>query len=246
MSHDLPNDAGGHCALVVSGLQARVGHFMLGPVSFSLRTGDHLVLMGASGCGKTTLLRCLLGLVPGYHGEIWIDSNRADLLPARKRRMGYVPQFSYLFPHMTVASNVSFGLRYTGLPPARQRELFDRAVELTGISALLGRYPHTLSGGEARRVALARAIAIAPPILLLDEPLSMLDTNSRNNLLRSLLAIRNEYRTATLHVTHHVEEAAAIATRILLMADGKLTGDLSGTASGRQHHAYDKLEMGKQ
>ena len=209
-------------ALVVRELCATRGAFQLGPISLTLQRGDHLVLMGPSGCGKTTLLKTLAGLLPSNAGEIHIGGQRMDGVPSQQRRVGYVPQHSLLFPHLTVADNVRFGLRYADFSAAQRRERFAQAVAQTDVGGLLGRYPATLSGGEARRVALARALAVGPAVLLLDEPLSMLDADARAALLAALRDIARERRVAVMHVTHYSEEAAAVATRIVAMQAGRL------------------------
>lgn len=221
MSDHGTNDSAAE-ALVARNLRVVLGDFRLGPISMILRHGDYLVLMGPSGCGKTTLLKALAGLLPPDAGEIHIAGRRVDGLPSRHRRVGYVPQHSLLFPHITVADNVRFGLRYADIPAAWRQERFVRAVELTGVADLLTRYPATLSGGEARRVALARALAIDPAVLLLDEPLSMLDSDARGELIETLRGIRQGARVVALHVTHQTEEARAIATRLATMQAGQL------------------------
>jgi ABC-type Fe3+/spermidine/putrescine transport system ATPase subunit len=200
-----------------------VGQFRLGPLSLTLDCGDYLAILGPTGCGKTTLLKTIAGILRPATGEIHIGGRRVDDLPAHRRRLRYVPQHSLLFPHRKVADNVRFGLRYAPGDKGRQRTRFERAVELTGVAALLDRYPATLSGGEARRVALARALAVEPAVLLLDEPLSMLDPEARQSLLETLCSIRHEARTVTLHVTHHAEEAQPVASACATMLAGRIT-----------------------
>jgi ABC-type Fe3+/spermidine/putrescine transport system ATPase subunit len=224
--------------LVVRGLRVSLGEFRLGPISLSLRRGDYLVLMGPSGCGKTTLLKAIAGLLPPEGGEIHIGGRQVDRLPSRRRGVGYVPQHSLLFPHMSVADNVGFGLRYASAPAARRQERFTRAVELAGVGGLLKRYPATLSGGEARRVALARALAVAPAVLLLDEPLSMLDAGARIELQETLRAIRQQAPMAAVHVTHQADEAQAVANCRASMNAGQIViaspaGDIAATPPGR-------------
>jgi ABC-type Fe3+/spermidine/putrescine transport system ATPase subunit len=199
-----------------------LGQFRLGPISLALAPGDYLAIMGPGGCGKTTLLRTIAGILRPAAGEMWIGARRIDGLPPHRRKIGYVPQHSLLFPHLTVAGNVRFGLRYANASKAGRRDRFTRAVELARINGLLDRLPATLSGGEARRVALARALALDPPVLLLDEPLSMLDPEARQSLLDTLQDIRRQAGTVTLHVTHHAEEVQAVASHWAAMLGGRI------------------------
>jgi putative spermidine/putrescine transport system ATP-binding protein len=199
-----------------------LGEFRLGPISLTLQRGDYLAIMGPSGCGKTTLLKTIAGILRPEAGEIYIGGRRVDDLPSCRRSIGYVPQHSLLFPHQTVANNVRFGLRYTACSSGERQSRLARAVELTGVAGLLNRFPTTLSGGEARRVALARALAVTPTVLLLDEPLSMLASEARQALLETLRGIRRETHTVTLHVTHNAEEAEAVASACAVMLDGRI------------------------
>jgi ABC-type Fe3+/spermidine/putrescine transport system ATPase subunit len=209
-------------ALQLRDVRIALGEFCLGPISLALDGGDYLAIMGPGGCGKTTLLRTIAGILRPAAGEIHIGGRRVDDLPSYRRGVGYVPQQSLLFPHRTVAGNVRFGLRYADTSTAQRNARFARAVELTGVTGLLDRFPATLSGGEARRVALARALAVAPAVLLLDEPLSMLDPEARQSLVATLCGIRRETRTVTLHVTHHAEEAQPLASACAMMLAGRI------------------------
>ena len=180
--------------------------------------------MGPSGAGKTSLLEAIAGLrratgriaVPG---ETLLDSAAGVDLPAEKRRIGYVPQDSLLFPHLTVEDNVRFGLAKNGPTAAR---LFDEVVGILEIGDLLPRYPATLSGGERQRVALARALATRPRLLLLDEPLAALDVALRGRILPYLLRVRDEMRIPFLYVTHNAGEALLLARAVLLLREGRV------------------------
>ena len=216
------NDHLGGEALRLQDVSITLGEFGLGPISLSLACGDYLAIMGTGGSGKTTLLRTIAGILRPAAGEIHIGGRRVDDLPSYRRGVGYVPQHSLLFPHRTVADNVRFGLRYAAGSQAERKARFAQAVELTGVTGLLDRFPATLSGGEARRVALARALAVTPAVLLLDEPLSMLDPEARQSLVATLGGIRRETRTVTLHVTHHAEEAQPVASACALMRAGRI------------------------
>jgi len=208
--------------LQIADLAVHVGRFALGPLTLELQRGDYFVLMGPSGCGKTTLLKTLAGFHRPGAGAIVIGGEAVTALAPQRRGVGYVPQTSSLFPHLTVAQNVAFGLRFAPLPAAERRRRIDRMVALTGIEALLERRPTTLSGGEGRRVALARSLAVNPRVLLLDEPLSMLDTNARAELLATLRRIHDETQTVTIHVTHHAEEAWARQGSCGVMRAGRI------------------------
>jgi len=209
-------------ALRLCNVTTVLGAFRLGPVSLTLAGGDYLAVLGPGGCGKTTLLKTIAGILRPVAGEIHINGRRADRVPSHRRGVGYVPQHSLLFPHMTVAGNVRFGLRYARGATAQREERFARAVELTGTAGLLGRYPATLSGGESRRVALARALAVSPAALLLDEPLSMLDPEARCSLLETLRNISRQTGVVTLHVTHHLDEVRAVAGQCAVMRAGRI------------------------
>jgi iron(III) transport system ATP-binding protein len=189
-------------------------------VSLVLQSGEILGLLGPSGCGKTTLLRLIAGFEPPQSGEIWlggelIASGRSMVAPER-RDMGMVFQDYALFPHLTVLENVLFGLRGRGTAVARE------ALQLVGLEAYAGRYPHELSGGQQQRVALARAIAPAPKMILLDEPLSNLDIQVRLHLRQEIRSILKQAGTSAIFVTHDQEEALCICDRVGVMNQGHL------------------------
>ncbi len=210
--------------LKIEGLELALGEFTLGELSLDLADGDYLALMGPSGCGKTTLLKTIAGICVPDRGRILLDGMDVTALPPQRRRVGWVPQDSDLFPHLDAAGNIAFGLRYSGLDRAAQRERLAKLAGLLGLEGLLGRFPATLSGGEARRVALARALAVSPRILLLDEPLGMLDLPARRALLDALRRVHEELGTSAIHVTHEQDEARALgeATRGAVMRAGRI------------------------
>jgi putative spermidine/putrescine transport system ATP-binding protein len=184
-----------------------------------IEPGELIALLGPSGCGKTTALRILAGLEDADSGRVLVGGRDITGLPANRRDMGMVFQAYSLFPHLTALENVQFGLKL------RRRSGGDRAaamLDLVGISAHAGRYPHQLSGGQQQRVALARALAIEPQVLLLDEPLSALDAKVRVQLRDEIRRIQTEVGTTTLFVTHDQEEALAIADRVGVMRSGRL------------------------
>ncbi|HEY6930848.1 MAG TPA: molybdenum ABC transporter ATP-binding protein [Thermoanaerobaculia bacterium] len=186
--------------------------------------GQAVAILGPSGSGKTSLLESLAGLRRGARGRIAIDdqvlldSRRDVCLPPEERRLGYVPQDSLLFPHLTVAQNVRFGSRAVG----GGEKLFDEAVAILEVEPLLPRYPATLSGGERQRVAIARAIATRPRLLLLDEPLAAVDVAHRDRILPYLLRVRSGMRIPFLYVTHNFGEAEALASEAILLRAGKI------------------------
>ncbi|HSF06395.1 MAG TPA: ABC transporter ATP-binding protein [Methylomirabilota bacterium] len=191
-------------------------------LSLDVRPGELVSLVGGSGCGKTTTLRLIAGFERPDAGEIWFDDRLVNDVPPRRRGVGIVFQSYALFPTLTVAENIAFGLRIARWPQARIRARVDEMVELTKLTGLEGRYAHQLSGGQQQRVALARALARQPEVLLLDEPLSALDAKIRLRLRGELRKIQLDLGITAIHVTHDQEEALSIADRIAVMRDGRI------------------------
>ncbi len=208
--------------LELRNLTVRLNGFALQGISLSLMRGDYLVLLGPSGCGKSTLLRTLVGAYAVEPGVLFLEGEDAGALPPHLRRIGYVAQSVDLFPHMDVAANIRFGLAYLPLTAQEKRLQFERIVELLGVRALLGRSPANLSGGEGKRVAMARSLVVSPRALLLDEPLSGIDEFARPEMLRTLRMLHDELGTATVHVTHDRDEARRIGGRCAVMRAGKI------------------------
>ena len=179
--------------------------------------GEFVALLGPSGCGKTTLLRLIAGFEEPDVGELCVDETRVNGVAPERRRVGMVFQDYALFPHLTVASNVGFGLR-RGERSGRVGEL----LALVGLDGLEGRYPHELSGGQQQRVALARALAPAPAVVLLDEPWSNIDPLLRASMRDELAAILRSLGATVLLVTHDREEAFSLADRIAVVRDGRI------------------------
>ncbi|HEX5633717.1 MAG TPA: ATP-binding cassette domain-containing protein, partial [Gemmatimonadales bacterium] len=193
-------------------LASRQGEFTL---EFAARVPPRtvLVVVGESGSGKTTLLRLLAGLATpdrgriAVEGETWFSSEEHVHVPARERAVGYVAQDHALFPHLTASQNVAFGLRSQGVPPHETAERVQAALERLGVAALAERRPRELSGGQQQRVALARALVLEPRLLLLDEPLSALDVQSRRAIRGELRRLLASLPCVTVYVTHQPAEA---------------------------------------
>jgi ABC-type sugar transport system ATPase subunit len=201
-------------------LAVRQGKFALAGVSFSVLAGEYAVLMGKSGCGKTTLLEAIAGLRSVESGSIRLAGREVTRLRPAERRLGYVPQDGALFDTMTVRDNLGFALEVRG---KSQVDLAKRVDELAGwleVGHLLERRPRNLSGGEKQRIALGRALASRPPVLLLDEPLSSLDDDTRDHLIGVLNRLRQSREVTVLHVTHNRSEAERVADRVLRIEDG--------------------------
>ncbi len=188
--------------------------------SLSIPKGAFVSLLGPSGCGKTTVLRMLAGLEHPTAGSITIDGKVVTGLKANQRQIGMVFQAYALFPNLTVAQNVAFGLRVAGQPRAEIDKRVAEMLELIGLPDLGARYPFQLSGGQQQRVALARAIAPRPRVLLLDEPLSALDAKIRVSLRSEIRAIQRELGITTVFVTHDQEEALSISDQVVVMYKG--------------------------
>ncbi len=208
--------------ITVEQLGLTQGAFRLAGVDFSVPTGSYAVLMGATGSGKTTLLEAIAGLRSLQSGRILLDGRDVTHLTPAARSLGYVPQDNTLFRTRTVFRNLSFALELRRTPYA---EIDRRVHEMAGwlrIETLLGRYPAGLSGGEAQRVALGRALIFKPSLLLLDEPLSSLDDDTRGQLVEILQALRTRRDVTVLHITHNRSEADSLADARLHLNAGKV------------------------
>jgi putative spermidine/putrescine transport system ATP-binding protein len=184
--------------------------------------GEFVALLGPSGCGKTTVLRIVAGIAAADRGDIVFDERRIDGLAPERRNVGLVFQSYALFPHMTVAANVGFGLRMRGVPRAEARSRVERTLELVDLAPMGKRYPRELSGGQQQRVALARALVVEPDVLLLDEPLSNLDAKLREHLREDIRALQRRLGMTAIYVTHDQSEAMALADRVVLMNGGRI------------------------
>ncbi len=188
--------------------------------SLAIADGEFVAFLGPSGCGKTTTLRMIAGFIEPTAGRILIGGDDVTDVPVHRRGTGMVFQRYALFPHMTVAQNISFGLEMKKVAAERRRERIARALELVRMSEFAERYPRQLSGGQQQRVAIARALAIEPKVFLLDEPLSNLDAKLRLEVRDEIRALQRQLGLTTVFVTHDQEEALSIADRIAIMHDG--------------------------
>src|SRR5437763_8787275 len=194
----------------------------LNGIEIALGEGEFLSLLGPSGCGKTTALRLVAGFDRPDQGRIVVDGKDVTRVAPNKRDMGMVFQAYSLFPNMTAAQNVEFGLKIRGKDRADRRKRVDDLLELVGLGHAGTRYPHQLSGGMQQRVALARALAIEPRVLLLDEPLSALDAKVRVQLREEIRRIQLELGITTLYVTHDQEEALSVSDHVAVMYGGRI------------------------
>lgn len=191
-------------------------------VSFGVEEGKMLCLLGPSGCGKTTLLRTIAGFIRPYAGKVLVGNRDFTHVPVHKRGMGLVFQNYALFPHLTVAENIAYGLRMRRLPRTEIKETVDEMLALVGLEGLGDRLPAELSGGQQQRVALARALAIRPEVLLLDEPLSNLDTMLRLRMRDEIRRLQQRFGVTSVFVTHDQSECFAIADEVLVLKDGEI------------------------
>lgn len=209
--------------LEISGLVKRYGEFYaVRDVSLAIADGEFLVLLGPSGCGKTTTLRMVAGFIEPTAGHVKLGGTDVTLLPPWKRNAGMVFQSYALFPHLTVAQNVAFGLEMRKVAKPEIAKRVDEALALVRLGGLGGRLPRQLSGGQQQRVALARALAIRPDVLLLDEPLSNLDAKLRQEVRVEIRELQRKLGLTTVMVTHDQEEALTMADRLVVMNEGRV------------------------
>ena len=192
----------------------------LSELTMTIKRGEFIALLGPSGCGKSTALNCIAGLQPLTGGGIWLDDKRIDVLPPEKRGFGMVFQNYALFPHMSVLENVGFGLKMRGVPKAEATRRAKEALQLVQLIGHDAKLRGQLSGGQQQRVAIARAIVIEPPLVLMDEPLSNLDTKLRIEMRAEIRRIHGKLERATIYVTHDQDEALSMADRIVVMKEG--------------------------
>jgi putative spermidine/putrescine transport system ATP-binding protein len=209
--------------LRLDGLTKRYGDTLAtNAVSLEISQGEMIVLLGPSGCGKTTTLRMIAGFVEATSGDIVLEGRAIGGLPAHRREMGMVFQNYALFPHLSVARNVAFGLEMRGMKRAERDGRVAEMLQLVKLDRFADRLPRQLSGGQQQRVAIARALAIHPKVLLLDEPLSNLDAELRQDVAREIRLLQQDRHLTTIMVTHDQQEAMAMADRLVVMRDGRV------------------------
>ena len=223
-----------HEALRIEGVHKAFGAFVaLKSIDLAIHPGELVCFLGPSGCGKTTLLRMIAGLERPTAGEIFIGGERMDDAPPRARGIAMVFQSYALYPHRTVARNISFPLEAHGLERTAIDEKVRWAADMFGITRYLDRYPRQLSGGERQRVALCRALVRDPKVFLLDEPLANLDAKLRNTARDELKRFQRRIKTTTVYVTHDQVEAMGLGDRIVVMDQGKVR------QVGTPHEVYE-------
>jgi len=208
--------------LELRNISKRLGEFSLQNISLMVEDFEYLVILGPTGTGKTVLLEIIAGMYPADEGEIWFNGQNISRLDPEERQIGFVYQDYLLFPHLNVKDNILFGLKIRKTPQRLMESRLEEMAGMLGITPLLKRYPATLSGGEQQRAAIARALITAPKLLLLDEPLSALDPQSRGSFQKELKRIHKQSGIITLHITHDFNEANVLADRIAIIHNGQI------------------------
>jgi iron(III) transport system ATP-binding protein len=201
--------------ITIEELSKRLGNFQLGPLSLEVNDAQILVVLGRNGSGKTTLLNLIAGILQTDKGKIFLDKILLNGMPLEKRKIGYVFQRLYLFPHLDVFSNITFGLR-----SPKDKEFTKELISVLGIESLLTRNIQSLSGGERQKVALARTLLTEPRLLLIDEPFTSVDVTTKLALIQEIKAIVHRLKIPTIYVTHYANEAFNMADKIMILHNG--------------------------
>lgn len=217
------------------------GDFTLQPISLTIKKGEVFAILGRTGSGKTVLLEAMGGMFPGDSGAILYDDKDVMAIPPGERNVGFVYQDHGLFPHMRVEDNIGYGLKMHRVPKEQRQQRVEELMQLLSITHIRRQYPGTLSGGESQRTALARALALKPEVLLLDEPFSALDPSTRQGLYHELQEIHARFSCTIVFVTHDFNEAQLLADRIGILLDGELPA-VTEAASLMQQNYCDKVE----
>lgn len=212
----------------IKNLNGNLGEFYLHDINLKVNEGEYLAILGPTGTGKTVLIEYIAGIFNPDKGSILVDGEDITTLYPEERNIGYVPQDYALFPNLTVEKNIAYGLEARKLPPDKVNSIVSEMISRLKIEYIQHRMPINLSGGEKQRVALGRALATEPKVLLLDEPLSALDENLRTEMARELRQIQRNVNGTFIHVCHNFEEASDVADRIVIMNEGRIiqTGTL--------------------
>ncbi|NQT21669.1 MAG: ATP-binding cassette domain-containing protein [Planctomycetes bacterium] len=207
----------------LKGVSFRIGEFAIENLELSIRNGEYFVLTGPNGAGKTIIVKLIAGLLQPAAGAIRIGGESVTDLPPWERSIGYMPQDGVLFPNRSVRRNIQFGLEVRHESKRTMGEAVERTARVLGISHLLDRMPVGLSGGERQKVALARALVLKPSLLLLDEPLSAIDEETRDSLCDELRAIQRQTGVTTIHVSHNRKETQLVADRVGVLTHGAIS-----------------------
>ncbi len=225
--------------IIIHNFSVKRGSFTLNPVSLTIKKGEIFAILGRTGSGKTVLMEAIGGMFPGDCGVIRYDGTDVMEISPGRRRIGVVYQDHGLFPHMTVYDNIVYGLKMHGYSREEQRARALALMEMLSITHIRDQYPGTLSGGESQRTALARALALEPEVLLLDEPFSSLDPSTRKQLYIELKKIHECFSCTIIFVTHDFMEAGYLADRVGILLDGSLKAVVPADRLMEEHYSEE-------
>jgi len=208
--------------LQIKNTSLRAGDFTVSNINLTVASKEYFVLMGPTGSGKSLLVKAICGIIPIQNGSIHIDGKDVTNFEPRRRQVGYVPQNSSLFPHLSVADNIIFPLKFRNINKKNATKKIQPIVDALNISSLLERTTLNLSGGEQQKVALARALSFSPKLLILDEPVSALDEPTRCEICVLLKTIQRDFSITTVHICHNLEEARIVSDRIAIISQGRI------------------------